>query len=80
MNNCLLFFIILFFIILFVFYFLNIQLSKLGNVNVNGYRYENDEKEHFLDFFQYVNDGFNPKIKENTEETKHKIFNKHCGQ
>lgn len=70
MNNCLLFFIILFFIIFIIFYFLNIQLSKLGNVNENGYRYENDEKEHFLDFFQYVNDGFNPKIKENTEETK----------
>ena len=73
MNNCLLFFIILFFIISLVFYFLNIQLSKLGNVNENGYRYENDENdenEHFLDFFQYVNDGFNPKIKENTEETK----------
>lgn len=92
MNNCLLFLIISLLIILFVFYFLNMQLSKLGNVNENrnrngnrngyGNRYGNkneyaygvDEKEHFLDFFQYVNDGFNPKIKENTEETT-KIMN-----
>ena len=74
MNNCLLFLIISLLIILLVFYFLNIQLSKLGNKNKNEYAYRDDEKEHFLDFFQYVNDGFNPKIKENTEETT-KIMN-----
>jgi hypothetical protein len=74
MNNCLLFLIISLLIILLVFYFLNMQLSKLGNKNKNEYAYRDDEKEHFLDFLQYVNDGFNPKIKENTEETT-KIMN-----
>ena len=46
--------------ILILFYFLNMKLSYL----------KKQKKEHFLNFLQYVNDGFNPKIKENTDNTK----------